>query len=90
MLVGLHFDPPQICLHDGGSIYLVPRIASTGIFGSRDRFIGPPDRFRGDRIPRDTVISRRLIKHRPKHSSYISARLCSLLWPSDNRILFYI
>jgi len=29
----VHFDPPRICLHDGGSICLVPRIRSTGIFG---------------------------------------------------------
>jgi len=27
------FDPPGICLHDGGSICIVPRILSTGIFG---------------------------------------------------------
>ena len=29
----VHFDPPRICLHDGGLICLVPRIRSTGIFG---------------------------------------------------------
>ena len=29
----VHFDPPRICLHDGGSICLVPRIRSNGIFG---------------------------------------------------------
>jgi len=28
----VHFDPPLICLYDGGSICLVPRIRSTGIF----------------------------------------------------------
>ena len=41
----VNFDPPGICLHDGGSIYLVPRprIRSTGSFGPGDRFIGPPD-----------------------------------------------
>jgi len=37
-----NFGPLGICLHDGGSIYLVPRISSTGIFGPGDRFIGPP------------------------------------------------
>ena len=40
----VHLDPPRIYLHDGVSICLVPRV----------RFIGPPDRFRGDRISRDT------------------------------------
>jgi len=39
----VHFDPQRICLHDGGSICLVPRIRSTGIFGPGDRFIGPPE-----------------------------------------------
>ena len=29
----MNFDHPGICLHDGGSIYLVPRIRSTGILG---------------------------------------------------------
>jgi len=53
----VHFNPPRICLHDGGSIYLVPQIRSTGIFDPEDRFIGPPDRFRGDRIPRDTGLN---------------------------------
>jgi len=37
----VNFGPPCIGLHDGGSIYLVPRISSTGIFGPGDRFIGP-------------------------------------------------
>jgi len=49
----VHFDPPRICLHDGGSSCLIPLIRSTGIFGPGDRFIVPPYRFRGDRIPRD-------------------------------------
>ena len=42
--------------YNGESIYLVPRIRSTGSFGLWDRFIVPPDSFRGDRIPRDTAI----------------------------------
>ena len=50
----VYFDPPRICLHDGGSICLVPRIRSTGIFCPGDRFIGPSDRFRVDRIPLDS------------------------------------
>ena len=29
----VNFGPPGICLHDEGSIYLVPRISSTGSFG---------------------------------------------------------
>jgi len=53
----VNFGPPGICLRDGASIYLFPRISSTGIFGPVDRFIGPPDRFKGDQIPRDTSIS---------------------------------
>ena len=37
------FDPPRICLYDGGSICLVPRIRSTGIFGPGiDLFIWSP------------------------------------------------
>jgi len=37
----VNFVPPGICLHDGESVCLVPRIRSTGIFGSGDQFIGP-------------------------------------------------
>jgi len=52
----VNFDPPWICLHDGGSICLVPRIRSTGIVSVRwgiDLLV-LPNGFRGDRIPRDT------------------------------------
>jgi len=47
----VNFDLPGTCLHDGGSICLVPRIHSTGIFGRVDRFIGPPDSFRWSAWP---------------------------------------
>jgi len=43
----VNFDSPGICLHDGGSICLVPRMRSTGSYGPGVRFIGPPDSFRG-------------------------------------------
>ena len=31
----VNFDTPGICLHDGGSICLVPRIRTTGSLGPR-------------------------------------------------------
>ena len=61
----IRFDSPRICLQftRWGSICLVPRVRSTGIFGPGIDFVGPPDRFRGDRIPRDTGrLGDRLIK----------------------------
>ena len=51
----VHFDPPRSCLHDGGSICLVPPGSVLPVVSVReDQFIGPPDRIRGYRIPRDT------------------------------------
>jgi len=38
----VNFGPPGICLPDGGSIYLVLPISSTGSFGPGVQFIGPP------------------------------------------------
>jgi len=52
----VNFDPPGICLHDEGSICLVPRIRSTGNFGRGIDLLVPPDSFRGNRIPRDTSV----------------------------------
>src|SRR6218665_970467 len=52
----VHFDPPRICLHDGGSICLVPPDPFYRYFRSGDRLSGPPDRLRGERIPRDTGV----------------------------------
>ena len=46
--------PADLFIPWGIDLFSRPRISSTGIFGPEDRFIGPPDRFRGDRIPRDT------------------------------------
>jgi len=44
----VNFVPPGICLHDEGSIYLVPPDQFYWYFRSEgDRFIVPPDRFRG-------------------------------------------
>ena len=49
-----HFDPPRICLHDGGSICLVPRIRSTGILGPGIDLLVPRTSLGGDGIPRNT------------------------------------
>ena len=38
----VHFDSPRICLHDGGSICLVPPDPFYRYFRSGDRFIGSP------------------------------------------------
>ena len=45
----VNFGPPGICLHDGGSIYLVPQISSTSIFGPY--VLVPSDRFNGGPNP---------------------------------------
>jgi len=50
----IHFDSPRICLHDGGSICLAPRIRSTGIFGPGIDLLVPRTALGGDQIPRDT------------------------------------
>jgi len=71
------FGPPGICLHDGGSIYLVSPDKFYRYFrsGGIDLLV-PPDRLRGDRIPRDT--GARL---------YATSSSCSIMAPQKARIV---